>query len=345
MAPLTGGAVAWPEPEPPLFFVLALLSAFAATVPMLAFLFTVWFLDRHDREPLWLFLLTFAWGAIGGVVFAMIGSVAMSIPLSMALGPDLANQYSAVLIAPIVEEPTKAAVLFAVMLSRHFDNATDGFVYGAAAGLGFGMTENFLYFVTVASSGDVAGWVFTVIVRTFFSAVMHACATACVGAMLGFARFRGWGWKLAALPIGFGAAMGMHALWNGMLTVGDVFHLEALTWVNFFLFIVEFVVLFIVFQFALWDERATIRRELADEVQSGLLPLAHAKAIGSYFARSRGGWVPGGIPKAQYIRSVTTLALRKHQARNSTARTHAFYADEVVRLRREVAALLRLAKA
>ena len=327
-----------------MFIILALLSAFAATVPMLAFLFTIWFLDRHDREPLWLFLLTFAWGAIGGVIFAMIGSVALSIPLAMALGPETASQYSAVIIAPLVEEPTKAAVLFAVMLSRHFDNATDGFVYGAAAGLGFGMTENFLYFVSVAATGDVAGWLFTVVIRTFFSAVMHACATACVGAMLGFARFRGMGWKVAALPIGFGAAMGIHALWNGMLTAGEMMQMESLTWVNFLLFAIEFVVLFTVFQLALWDERATIRRELADEVQGGLLPVAHAKAIGSYFARSRGKWVPPGIPRSQYIRAVTTLALRKHQARNASRRAYEFYADEVVRLRREVKALLGLAK-
>ena len=49
-------------------------------------------------------------------------------------------------LAPLIEEPTKAIILFAIVRSRHFDNTTDGFVYGAAAGLGFAMTENFMYF-------------------------------------------------------------------------------------------------------------------------------------------------------------------------------------------------------
>lgn len=326
-----------------MFVLLALLSAFCATVPMLTFLAAVWFFDRHEREPLWLFLLTFAWGAIGGVIFAMIGSTALQVPLTFALGASLADQYSAVLIAPLVEEPTKAAILFAIMFSRHFDNATDGFVYGAAAGLGFGMTENFLYFLTVAASGDVWGWMFTVVIRTFFSAVMHACATSCVGAMLGFARFRGIGWKIVAVPIGFGVAMGIHALWNGMLTAGELFAQDWMSWANFAMFIGEFAIIIVVFQLALWDERATIRRELADEVKEGLLPLAHAKAIGSYFRRSRPGWVPKGIPQRHYVRAVTTLALRKHQSRNCSKRSYAFYADEVVRLRREVSSLLKLA--
>ena len=54
--------------------VLTLLSVFCATVPMLAFLVFVWWMDRHDREPLWLFGLTFLWGAIGSIFLTLIGS-------------------------------------------------------------------------------------------------------------------------------------------------------------------------------------------------------------------------------------------------------------------------------
>ncbi len=327
-----------------MFLVLAFLSVFCATVPMLAFLWVVWFLDRHDREPIWLFGLTFAWGAIGSIVFALIGSEIAMAPLVWTLGPELADQLSAVLIAPVVEEPMKALILFAIMFSRHFDNATDGFVYGAAAGLGFGMTENFLYFISVAGSGDAAAWAQTVVIRTLYSAVMHACATSCVGAMLGFARFRGIGWKIAAVPIGFFFAIGIHVMWNGLLTVDSVIGSVLFTLTNFLLFPLEFLLLFGVFQLALWDERATIRRELADEVNAELLPLQHAKHVATYFGRSRPGWLPTGIPRAQYVRAVTTLALRKHQCRNSSSRAYAFYSDEVTRLRLEVRELLALAR-
>ncbi len=322
--------------------VLALLSVFCATVPMLAFLMIIWWMDRHDREPLWLFGGTFLWGAIGAVFLALIGSVLVMTPLTWILGETLADQYSAVIVAPLAEEPVKALVLFALLLSRHFDNASDGFVYGAAAGLGFGMTENLLYFLQVASSGDAVSWVQTVVIRTFFSAVMHACATSWVGAALGWARFRGWGWMLAALPVGFGGAMAIHATWNGLLTLDAIFETEVFTAVNLLLFPLEALVLFGVFQLALWEERATLRRELADEVTQGLLPLVHARAIASYFERRRGGWSPPGVPHWPYVRAATTLALRKHQCRNTSGRAQRFYSEEVLRLRREVQGLLAL---
>ncbi len=325
-----------------MFLVLTLASVICASVPMLCFLFLIYWLDRHDREPIWLFGLTFAWGAIGSILLALIGSSLLMIPLEMALGPEMADRLSAVLIAPLVEEPTKALILFAVMFSRHFDNATDGFVYGAAAGLGFGMTENFFYFTDAAGSGDAGTWMMTVIIRTFYSALMHACATSCVGAMLGFARFRGWGWKIAALPIGFGAAMGMHALWNGLLTLDEFAQSGMFTLANFLLFPLEFLTLMAVFQLAVWDERATLRRELADEVQEGTLPLPHASAIASYLRRGRADWLPRGVPHWPYVRAATTLAFRKHQCRNASRRAYAFYADEVLRLRMELKALQAL---
>ncbi len=312
---------------------------------MLTFLGIVWWLDRNDREPLWLFGLTFLWGVIGSIFMALVGSEIAMAPLRWLFGPEFAEQWSAVLIAPLIEEPSKAAILLAVMFSRHFDNAADGFVYGAAAGLGFGMTENFLYFSDVASYGDVGAWMMTVIIRTFFSAVMHACATSCVGAALGWARFRGIFAKLICLPVGFGCAMGMHGLWNGMLTVSDVAGMPSLSTLNFLLFIGEFLLVFTVFQLALWDERATIRRELADEVQQGTIPLAHASAIARTFQRGGGNWLPSGVPRWPYVRAVVTLGLRKHQCRNSKGSTHNFYADEVLRLRAEVKGLQALARA
>lgn len=322
--------------SPAMYTLLVLASVFCASVPMLGFLMLIWWMDRHEREPLWLFGLTFTWGAVGAVVLALIGSTLLLLPLQWVLGPDLADRLSAVLIAPLVEEPTKALILLAVMFSRHFDNATDGFVYGAAAGLGFGMTENFLYFAEVAGSGDSTTWLVTVFIRTFYSALMHAGATSCVGAMLGFARFRGLVWKTVSLPIGLGVAVAIHATWNGLLTLDDFAQSGAFTVLDLFLFPLEFLLLFVVFQLSLWEERATIRRELADEVQAGTLPLPHASAIGSFLRRGRRDWVPRGVPHWPYVQAATTLAFRKHQCRHASARSYPFYATEVQRLRAEI---------
>ena len=74
----------------------------------------------------------------------------------LGVDPDtVAAMVGPVLVAPLVEEPCKALFLAYVIWNRHFDNMTDGFVYGAAAGLGFGMTENLLYFVSAC--GDLGG--------------------------------------------------------------------------------------------------------------------------------------------------------------------------------------------
>jgi protease PrsW len=184
-------------------------------------------------------------------------------------------------VAPLVEEPTKAAVLFLVLLSRHFDNSTDGFVYGAATGLGFAMTENFLYFATVAQSAGadplagVLAWAQTVLVRATYCATMHASASAIVGAALGFAHFRRrWAWWVA-LPGGFGLAFAVHGLWNGLLTADGVLGTGGLlTAANMVVFPLELAALMVVFQLCLRSEQRTLRVALAEEARAGVLPAA-----------------------------------------------------------------------
>ena len=72
--------------------VLLPFSLLSAVIPLVAFLGLVWWLDRYDREPIWLVLLTFAWGALGGVLFALLGSSLAMEPLAMLVGPEQAEQ-------------------------------------------------------------------------------------------------------------------------------------------------------------------------------------------------------------------------------------------------------------
>ncbi|MFT5587635.1 MAG: RsiW-degrading membrane proteinase PrsW (M82 family) [Cognaticolwellia sp.] len=319
--------------------VLLVLSLVFAVVPLVVFLGIVWWLDRYDREPLWMVGLTFGWGATGAIVGALIFSSIFMLPFELLVSPEAADGIGATFIAPLVEEPSKAIFLLAIYFSRHFDNTTDGFVYGAAVGLGFGMTENFLYFTSVAQTGDLLAWGGTVVIRTLYSAMMHACASSVVGAALGFVKFRSIGYKLLIPPIGLAVAMAIHALWNGLLTLDGVLAAEgAFAVLNFLLFPLEFAALFITLQVCLQVEKRMIRRELASEAILGWLPQEHVQILSSTLARNRKTWLPKGVDQDQYVVAATTLAFRKHQAHGNSNPT---YASEVTRLRGELQGMLQ----
>ena len=289
---------------------LALASIPCAVLPILGFLWLIWWLDRYDREPVGLFLLVFAWGAVGAVGLAMLGSALFALPIGALADPDVAASIALTFLAPAVEEPSKAAILFLVARSKHFDNVTDGFVYGAAAGLGFGMTENLMYFLHAAADGDALAWVATVAVRTLYSALMHAGATSLIGAAIGLARNRrGWSRPLL-LALGFAAACGMHALWNGLLALAEAGQ-PLLGLVDLLIFPLEFLVLLGLFQLCLVAEHGVLRRELTEEADLGTLPLAHVPLLSSYLRRARAGWLPHHVDHHAYVRLATTLALRR----------------------------------
>jgi protease PrsW len=330
--------------------VLSLLSTLCAGVPMVGFLALVWWLDRYDREPVWLVGLTFLWGAMGGVVSAVVGSEILIAVIGFGLGlvhgvtgidtqPWL-DAAGPVVVAPLIEEPAKAAFLAYVIWNRHFDNMTDGFVYGAAAGLGFGMTENLLYFVGV--SDNVVAWGMTVLIRTFYSALMHATATSIVGAALGWARFRGCLALAVSCTVGLAMAMAVHATWNGLTTLSDLEGGGSFMLLNFVLFPTELFAVFVVFQVCLLDESFTIRRELRDEAAQGHLPAAHADILSSWWKRLVPSWsLPAGLDHQLYVQTATALAMRKRQVRQMGRSVPDFYRDEVDRLRQQLALLQR----
>lgn len=331
--------------------VLSLASFVCAGVPMFTFLAVVWWLDRYDREPVWLLVVTFLWGAFGAVGIAVVASLILQgllSPVVADLEALLADPWQAravidpVIVAPVVEEIAKALVLLFVIWHRHFDNMTDGFVYGAAAGLGFGMTENMLYFVSVSSDPEI--WGSTVVIRTFYSAVMHATATAIVGAALGYARFRGLPQLVMSGTVGLGLAILVHALWNGLIALSGLTDRDGFFTANLILFPIELAAVFIVFQVCLLEESTTIRRELAEEAQAGVIPRDHPGIVASWFSRLSRRWVPQGVDRDRYLQLATSLAMRKKQVRQMGDRTPRFYLAEVGRLRRELQDLLARAR-
>ncbi|MBZ0199533.1 MAG: PrsW family intramembrane metalloprotease [Ignavibacteriaceae bacterium] len=300
--------------------MLIISSALAAIVPMTIYLILIWRFDRYDREPFKMVLNNYLWGAVGAVVLTLLVSGSFSAFISFFI-TDANNlqRFETIIIAPVVEEIIKGAFLLITAASFKFDNMTDGIVYGGAIGLGFGMTENFLYFISYGSS--IEQWVTLVIVRTLFSAVMHCVSTATLGAFIGYAKFKKRIIKYTFPFIGLFIAMFIHFSWNFSVSS------ESTAFIGFFFMFCTIAIFITVFSASVYSERKIIFDELIEEVESGLIPHEHLLLLNSA-KRNIPGWIDESVRKL-YIRSATTLAFRKMQIKSSSGKSREYYETEI----------------
>ena len=320
-----------------ILILILFISIFSAALPVGLYVLFVWWMDRYEREPLWLVFLTFLWGAIGGVFFAFVGSLVLSQIMSPFTG-DYQSVLDIVLVAPVIEEPSKIAILFVLLLSREFDNTTDGIVYGATVGLGFSMTENFFYFIGGYMESGVQGFINLIILRTLFSAVMHSCASATFGACIGFFRYRHWSlqWMLGPL-LGFILGTMIHGAYNGALVWGESTDNPLISVGGLVLVPVLCAIMIALTQLSLYREHRLLREELEEEAVNGVLPLAHANIIPFALKRRKKGWVDRTVDRDTYVRVATLLAFRKRQSRLTNDPS---FVREVHELRRRIRQLL-----
>lgn len=311
---------------------LAFASLVAAVLPMFTYLILIWWLDRNDREPFWLVFLNFFWGATGAIFLGIIGSLIFQVPLNVVIegfagghNSQLTDLSGAVVTAPIVEEFTKGIFLLMMSFNKRFDGVVDGVVYGGAIGLGFGMTENFLYFVNYGNTPE--SWLYLVIIRTLFSAVLHCLSQATFGAFIGYAKFKPLPFKFIIIPLGFLAAVFLHFAWN--LSVS----FEATSLLGFLFLIMYFIAFFAIFQVAVYLEGKKIKKELQEESQNGIIPTEHMNYLPFVTRRGKYGWCPQGVNQREYVKTAITLALRKDQYKNSTGMRKSDYEKEVAQLR------------
>lgn len=299
-------------------------SLFAAVFPMLAYLIVIWRMDKYEREPLLFVLIHFLWGAVGAIALGIIGSF-MLIDIS-GVG-DESSIVPIVFFAPISEEIAKGLFLLFTVNSIKFDNPTDGLVYGGAIGLGFGMTENFTYFISYGSTP--MGWLFLVIIRSGFSAVMHCIATATFGAFLGLAKYSTSKLSFALPIIGLFLAMFYHFLWNLSVSFSETYLLG-------FLFMIILIALFFaVFKLSIKSEKKMIIRELNDE--NNLIPENHVPIISSHL-RLRKGWIDEDI-RIRYFRAAIKLAFAKMKSKKSNGFFKQQYLLEAEKIREQIKSL------
>lgn len=315
--------------------MLAFASIFAAIIPMVTYLLIIWWMDRNERDPFGIIFLNFFWGATGAIILGIIGSLIFQIPLTLGIfaffgdtAGDLADLSGAVITAPLVEELTKGIFLVMISMSRKFDGVVDGVVYGGAIGLGFGMTENFLYFLSYGQ--EPVSWLVLVIIRTLFSAVMHCMSTATLGGFIGMAKFKPTGYKLFLIPAGYIIAVFLHFSWN--LTVS----FDGTALIGFVFLFLYFVAWLALFQVAIYMEGKTITKELYEESSNGLIPADHMNYLPYVSKRNKYGWCPQGVKQKDYVRTAITLALRKYQVKNLKGSKRTSYEQEIEKLRYDI---------
>lgn len=310
--------------------VALLLSMLVATVFLTVVVIAVWWIDRYDREPWPLVLAVFLWGLIVAPVLVtatggLIAGIDLGIPVYFAL-------------APFVEEVIKGlGILLIVVFSQHFDNPTDGLVYGTAVGIGFAVTENSLYGIWSASSMDQDQALSLIFGRTLFTSGIHALSSAAVGAGLGFGRTSGKRMRAVAWAVlGLLVAVVLHGGWNIALS-----YLPATSGWAFPSMILGPLYLIFVLSFGLmlWGEHRILIRQLSEEVGLGVLPAWAGRVIPYYRRRVRGDWWPSRQERIVISRLLTRLAFRKHAlaARGDSANIEGL---EVVRLRAKIQGIL-----
>jgi protease PrsW len=244
-----------------------LLSLAAAVIPTFLYVLLFYWADRYEREPIWLLIVAFGWGAIPAVVVSLIGELVLGWPWIDAPDSITGAIMEGAVIAPVVEELAKglALLLIFILLRHEFDGLLDGIVYGALIGFGFAMTENFFYFIGAYDEGGFQQLSVVIFLRAVLFGLNHAFYTGLTGIGFGLARiFRSTGVKLFWVLAGLLAAMATHSLHNlgASLAAIDITGLA----LSLFVAMAGILLVFIAVLLAWHHERSCIRRELAEEV-------------------------------------------------------------------------------
>lgn len=330
----------------PIDLILSLGVASFASLVVVGYLVFIWWLDRYEREPAWLVLLTFAWGALGGTVFSCIVNSTMGAVATAIGGTGFGAFATAVLIAPPVEEFMKALILLAlVLIGNNVDNRTDGLIYGAATGLGFACVENLWYYYNNAVHG-FAAIIAIATIRTLFTAMLHCTSSAMLGMAVGYARHRSGALRWLVFPaIGYFFAVLNHATWNGISTTSSLLssdpsvNLAALLF-GMLILTGTIILMFALTQWSLHSEHKIIRDQLLAEARRGVIPSEHAAIIPFWLQRSKSGWLPPHVDKNEYVKAATLLAFRHHQLEIAGGERRERYLEEIATYRKRVQALL-----
>ncbi|MDA0636185.1 PrsW family intramembrane metalloprotease [Nonomuraea sp. MCN248] len=200
------------------------LSALLAIAPLPVLLAAVLSLDRLEPEPKLHLAFCFAWGAGVAVGVAILLSLlGVELFARAGYGEQAVSLISTVVLAPVIEEALKgAALLLLLRRRREIDGLTDGIVYASMAGLGFAAVENVGYYLMAYGEDGAGAVVQLFVIRGLIDPLGHPVYTAMIGVGVAYALTRRNAFRFAAVPLGYLAAVLLHALWNGAASTGSL---------------------------------------------------------------------------------------------------------------------------
>ncbi|VEI12485.1 Uncharacterised protein [Trueperella bialowiezensis] len=259
-------------------------SALLAAIPLFFTFLFVFYIDRFEPEPLWLYGAALAWGGGIAVVLALAGNTWWEETLAPAVLGATASEndifrFTASIGAPVIEEFVKGLGIIVIFLffRKHFNGPVDGIVYGAIIGGGFAFTENILYFTNYH---DELGEIFQI--RVLDGPLSHDAYTAFFGFFIGFAVYARskvalLGWLVPAMA----GSMFFHFTNN-----------DGLYWMTYetYMFVNNVPVAILIIAMVVYSrnqEIMTVRNGLIPYVNSGWISAAEANMVLSMRERQR----------------------------------------------------------
>ena len=306
---------------------MPVIAILGALLPTSVYVACVWWLDRYEKEPIWLLALAFLWGAIPAALISLALELVFELPIS-ALGGEsvIANLASVGINAPVVEETIKGMALVGLVLicRREFDDVLDGIVYGAMIGFGFAFSENlFAYFLPIMSDQGTTAGLVNIFLRSVPFGFNHAFWTGTVGAAVGYARLsRNWAERIAVPVAGWSVAVILHGVHNAGASLVEQTSCVSLgvsalvDWGGLLLLLAIAILV-------LRKESHWIERGLVEEVRHGaltaeefdLLRSAQRRAWVHWHAWGRGGRAAYRAV-GRYYQCATELAFKKQHLRS-----------------------------
>jgi protease PrsW len=309
------------------------ITMLMAFVPVPIYVLLVLWLDRMEKEPWYLLVIAFLYGATFAIFFA-------SIPndlTSKISGESAALVFS----APICEEFFKGLFILGLFWLRQdeFDGVLDGVVYAAMVGLGFAAMENLQYYGKVVHEGtkhiqevsaalrgtavteSQMATVMIFLIRGVFGPFAHPLFTSMTGVGLGLSQqFCKGAMRVIAPVLGYFAAVLLHATWNGTAGIGGF---PVFVVAYFIIFLPTFIGLAMLARYSIRKEGELVSAQLLNDVNLGFLSPADYRALVSPGARK------ADLAQARAIGGRSLASARKafHQAATELA----FYRFRVAR--------------